>query len=139
VNLGRHGFPQAVGEFACFTGSMVVEIRLMAEGSMGTGDQKLLTVVELSRLGNIARTRKLSAERRSEIARLAAQARWAKKTTAPDPNDPQGTKRDKQGEGSGIMSTRKPCRRTGIATSQPTLFEIAEPFENLEPLYARAA
>jgi hypothetical protein len=37
--------------------------------------------VYLGRLGGKARTKKLSAEQRQEIARKAAQARWAKKGT----------------------------------------------------------
>lgn len=93
---------------------------------------------ERARKGGKARLTKMTAEERTRVAKLAAEARWHKKTS-PDPNNPQGTKRDKQGEGSGITSTRKPCRQTGVPISQPTLFEIAEPFENLEPLYARAA
>lgn len=126
ANLGRYGFPQRLTDFPCFVGSMVVEIRLMTEDGMGTDGQKVLTVVELSRLGNIARTKALSPERRKEIARLAAQARWGKKVTAPDPNDPLGPKREREGEIPGIMSTRKPCRPQTRIASQPTLFEDSE-------------
>lgn len=89
-----------------------------------------LTVVEASRLGNIARTKKLSPERRKEIAQLAARARWAKKAS-PDPDDPNGSKPKERS--SGILSTRKACRQTGVSSQQPTLFEISE------PLHARAA
>jgi hypothetical protein len=38
-----------------------------------------ITAREMSRLGNAARMAKLSPERRKEIARRAAQARWKKK------------------------------------------------------------
>ena len=85
-----------------------------------------ITLEKLRSLGGQARARNLSAERRKEIARLAAQARWKKNADAPDPNGPKGPKRDGQKPGSGILSTRKPCRQTGVASNQPTLFEIPE-------------
>ena len=92
---------------------------------MGTDGQKVLTVVELSRLGNIARTKALSPERRKEIARLAAQARWHKKLDAPDPTDPQGPKRGDEDQvlcnlspAPTLEQSRRPCRPV-----QPALFE----------------
>jgi hypothetical protein len=81
---------------------------------------------ESGRRGGAARAAKLTPAERTRIAKLAAQARWAKKATAPDPTDPQGPKRDPGGESSGIMSTRKPCRQTGVALTQPTLFDSLE-------------
>lgn len=60
------------------TGDRVVE---QPEGS---DDEKNPHAVALGRLGGMsggkARAQKLSAERRSEIARQAAQARWARKS-----------------------------------------------------------
>jgi hypothetical protein len=79
-----------------------------------------------------ARLTSMTSEERKRIATLAAQARWAKKAGSTDPTDPKGPGHDREGGGSGIMSTRKPCRQTGIA-SQPTLFSISE------PLHVRAA
>lgn|GEM_PF-6490794 len=61
-------------DFTCFLGSIGVYIRLMADGS-----PEKFTPKEWSQRGNAARSRKLSPERRKEIARLAAQARWKKK------------------------------------------------------------
>lgn len=50
-------------------------------------DGKLLAAVELGRLGGLkggkARAQKLSAKRRSEIARVAAETRWAKQENTP--------------------------------------------------------
>jgi hypothetical protein len=89
-------------------------------------DSLAALTAEFGRRGGKARLTTMCAEERSRIARLAAQARWAKKTTAPDPSDPKGPKRDQPGERSGIMSTRKPRRQTGVALTQPTLFEIPE-------------
>jgi hypothetical protein len=103
---------------------MMVKIRVMREDGMGNDGQKVLTVVELSRLGNIARTKKLSTERRKEIAQLAAKARWAKKPDAPDPNDPK--KGPKDGPDLVLCKIRKPCRQTGVPLTQPTLFEFSE-------------
>ena len=59
--------------------------------------------VEFGRRGARARMTKLTAEQRRDIARNAAQARWGKKATAPDPHDPKGPHRDQQGAESGIM------------------------------------
>ena len=58
--------------------------------------------VEFGRRGARARMTKMTAEERTRIARLAAQARWGKKATAPDPTDPQGPNRDRE-QGPGIM------------------------------------
>jgi hypothetical protein len=44
-----------------------------------TKKKKQLTLREFSRLGLKARMEKISPERRKEIARKAAQTRWAKK------------------------------------------------------------
>ena len=48
---------------------------------MAKKKDKDLHAVYLGQLGGKARTKKLSAEQRREIARKAAQARWAKKGT----------------------------------------------------------
>jgi hypothetical protein len=56
---------------------------------MATKPTIVLTVTEMARRGGIARARKLSAERQSEIGRKAAQARWAAKNS-PDPNGTDG-------------------------------------------------
>jgi hypothetical protein len=87
---------------------------------------------ESGRRGGKARLVKMTSEQRSRIARLAAQARWGKKAGGPDPTDPNGPGRDDQPK-PGIMSTRKPCRQTGITSHQPSLFKISE------PLHVRAA
>jgi hypothetical protein len=74
-------------------------------------DSEGLTALELQRRGGFARARKLTSEQRRDIARKAAQARWAKKTSAPDPTDPLGPKHD-EGQGPGIMlSGRRPASR----------------------------
>ena len=100
-------------------------------------DSEGLTALELQRRGGLARAKKLTSEERTRIAKLAAQARWAKKATAPDPNDPKASKREGRPR-PGIMSTRKPCRRTGLPLKQPRLFENPL-FEIPEPLHVRAA
>jgi hypothetical protein len=73
---------------------------------MGMADQgpKLigLTCEETGRIGGFTRAKKLTPEQRRESARRAAQARWAKKVTAPDPTDPKGPKHD-EGQTPGIM------------------------------------
>jgi hypothetical protein len=61
-----------------------------------------LTCEAAGRIGGLSRARKLTPEQRREIACRAAQARWAKKTAAPDPTDPQGPRRDED-QGPGIM------------------------------------
>ncbi|MGA8619727.1 MAG: hypothetical protein WB660_14570 [Candidatus Sulfotelmatobacter sp.] len=58
--------------------------------------------VEFGKRGARARMIKMTAEERRRIAKHAAQARWAKKAAAPDPNDPKGTKREGR-PGPGIM------------------------------------
>lgn len=59
---------------------------------MAANEQKSLSVTEwtkkIGRIGGKARLTKMTAEERSRIARLAARARWGKKTAAPDPNPP---------------------------------------------------
>jgi hypothetical protein len=39
---------------------------------------KLLTIIEFAKMGNRARNKSLTAERRKEIASKAAKARWSK-------------------------------------------------------------
>jgi chitodextrinase len=58
---------------------------------------------ERARKGGKARLVKMTAAERSRIAKLAAEARWHKKADAPDPTDPQGPQRDRQGAEGGIM------------------------------------
>jgi hypothetical protein len=79
---------------------------------------------ERARKGGKARLTKMTAEERSRVARLGAQARWGKKTEAPPPNDPKGPKRDPQRQG--ILSTRKPCGRTGASLPPLTIVEVRE-------------
>lgn len=68
--------------------------------------------VEFGRRGGKSRLTKMTAEERSRIARLAAQARWGKKADAPNPTDPSGPHRDRQGAEAGIMlSGRRPASR----------------------------
>lgn len=66
----------------------------------------------LGRRGGKARLTKMTAEERTRIAKLAAQARWGKKTDSPtpDPTDPKGPGRDHQGAEAGILLTaRRPA------------------------------
>ena len=73
-------------------------------------EAKVLTIQEVASRGGVARAKNLSADRRRQIARQAAQARWAKKSNTPDPTDPQGPKHD-EGQGPGILlSSRRPAR-----------------------------
>ena len=57
---------------------------IVAEATEDDQPAKLPAAVELGRRGGLkggkARAKKLSAKRRSQIARRAAQARWAKRT-----------------------------------------------------------
>jgi len=41
-------------------------------------EYEMLTMIEFAKKGAAARTKKLSPERRSEIGRIAARARWGK-------------------------------------------------------------
>lgn len=87
---------------------------------------KFLTCEETGRLGGLTRAQKLTPEQRRESARRAAQARWAKKAGAPDPNHPtdpngpNGPERDRQAAEAGIMlsSRRKPAVPVSV-TSHP--------------------
>jgi hypothetical protein len=65
--------------------------------------QKDPLAVEFGRRGGKSRLVKMTAEERSRVAKLAAQARWGKKAEAPDPNDPKGPGRDHQGAEADIM------------------------------------
>lgn len=72
-------------------------------------------MVEFGRRGGVGRAKSLTPEQRREIAQRAAQARWAKKVTAPDPTDPKGPKHD-EGQTPGIMlSGRRPATSTHSA------------------------
>lgn len=51
---------------------------------------------ERARKGGKARLTKMTAEERTRIAKLAAQARWAKKPDGPDPGDPKRPGGDQQ-------------------------------------------
>jgi hypothetical protein len=67
---------------------------------------EVLTLKEVTRLGGLARAKKLTPEQRQESARRAAQARWGKKEAAPQPPEPNGPgspDRDRQGAEAGIM------------------------------------
>ena len=80
--------------------SIAIEILLMADQT------EALSIQEVSRRGGIGRARHLSPERRQEIARRAAEARWGKKEAAPQPPEPNGPgspDRDRQGAEAGIM------------------------------------
>ena len=80
----------------------------------------------LGRLGGKARLTKMTAEERSRIAKLAAEARWGKKAEAPDPTDPKGPHRDQQGAEAGIMLSgrRKPAVPVSV-TSHPGALRAA--------------
>lgn len=85
--------------------------------------QKDPLAVEFGRRGGKSRLVKMTAEERTRVAKLAAQARWAKKASAPDPkgpNDPKGPHRDPGEEGTGILlsARRKPVVPVSV-TSQP--------------------
>ena len=78
--------------------------------------------VEFGRRGARARMTKMTAQERSRIARNAAQARWQKKATAPDPTptDPQGPQgRDQQWAEAGIMSTPRRRPTVGVPSNNP--------------------
>ena len=84
--------------------------------------------VALGRRGGKARLTKMTAEERTRIAKLAAQARWGKKATpnAPDPNHPKGPKRDGQWAEAGIMlSSRRPAVGVPSTESKPRSRAIA--------------
>lgn len=87
----------------------------MAKHSVGE-----LTIREMSRLGNLARSKKVSPERRTEIARKAAQARWAvKRNPEPDPNGPESVQRPiSDATGITLNSRRgpKPCHNRRSTT-----------------------
>jgi hypothetical protein len=63
-----------------FGGSPIILAATNDVGGVMTDSKKLLSEMarELGRRGGIARAKKLSADRRSEIARQAVMARWAK-------------------------------------------------------------
>lgn len=126
ANLEGYGFPQNAIDFPCNSLSIPLEVDGMADEAATAKDLLAAHAAAMGRRGGKARLVKMTAEERTRIAKIAAQARWAKKAEAPDPSDPKGPKRDER-QGPGIMSTRKPCRRTGISPLQPTLFEIQEP------------
>lgn len=90
---------------------------------MADAAANLLTCAETGRIGGLARAKKLTPEQRRQIAQRAAQARWARKHTTPDPAppttpDPKGPHREVQYAEAGIMSTppvsgiRKPASST---------------------------
>ena len=90
---------------------------------MATNPENSLSEVAaaMGRRGGKARLTKMTADERTRIAKLAAQARWGKKAGAPDPTDPQGPKRDQQGDGVGIMSTPRIACRPSHAKNVPRL------------------
>lgn len=71
-------------------------------------------MAEFGRRGGKSRMTKMTAEERRRVAKLAAQARWSKKGTTPEP-PPNGPSpdRDAQGAEAGIMlnSRRRPAHR----------------------------
>jgi len=72
---------------------------------------KPLTIQELTSRAGKARMVKMTPEERRRVAKLGAQARWAKHHPAPpppDPPDPGDPRRDSQYSESGIMSTPPP-------------------------------
>ncbi len=85
--------------------STAVQMFVMAEETAS------LSIQEVGRRGGLSRARNLSPERRHEIARRAAEARWGKKAGAPtpDPNDPKGPNREPGADGSVItLKARRP-------------------------------
>jgi hypothetical protein len=90
-------FPQASTDFACIVLSIRVDIVGMAD------EARVLTIQEVGRRGGVSRAKNLSPEQRREIARRAAQARWAKKTDTPDPTDPNSPDGEVERRGLGIM------------------------------------
>jgi hypothetical protein len=59
--------------------------------------------VEFGRRGGKARLTSMTAEERRRIAKLAAEARWKKKSTTPDPTDPNSPDGLVERRGPGIM------------------------------------
>lgn len=88
--------------------SIAVKLLVMADQT------EVLSIKEVGRRGGLSRARNLTPERRQDIARRAAEARWGKKADSPtpDPTDPKGPGRDHQGAEAGIMLTaRRPAVR----------------------------
>lgn len=86
----------------------------MAENELAVNEH----AAALGRRGGKARLVKMTAEERTRVAKLAAQARWAKRADAPDPNDPKGPKGDPHVEGTGIMLS---APRRGPTRCRPSL------------------
>jgi hypothetical protein len=74
------------------------------------------------RLGGKARLVKMSAEERHRIAKLAAQARWAKQAGGPDSPDGGPERPIKGGATSIMLSSRRTPRR--VASLSLPLFEL---------------
>lgn len=104
----------------------------MATNSISEKDPLAALAAELGRRGGKARLTKMTAEERTRIAKLAAQARWGKKAAAPDPTDPKGPKRDQQGEGPGILSSPRISCRPSHAKNIPRLAAPAAQFRLFE-------
>lgn len=86
--------------------------------------QKDPLAVEFGRRGGKSRLTKMTAEERTRVAKLAAQARWAKKAEAPDPTDPQGPNHDEESRGPDIMlNGRRPA--TSAASSHLSVRSLA--------------
>jgi hypothetical protein len=58
----------------------------MVSGDMAEKREKNLHAVHLGQLGGKARVKKITSERRQEIARNAAHARWAKERKKKQPS-----------------------------------------------------
>ena len=97
-------FAQAFTDFPCFSQASVLKVR-------GMGDQvKTFTATEWAQNLAAARSRKLSPERRKEIAKLAAEARWRKKNGGDNGGgggSPEGTGGEQRPIIASIMSTRR--------------------------------
>jgi hypothetical protein len=81
----------------------------------------------LGRRGGKARLVKMTAEERTRIAKLAAQARWGKKADAPEPPNPNGPgspDRDRQGAEAGIMLN---SRRKAAAAASSVPVSVTTP------------
>jgi hypothetical protein len=145
-NLEGHRFPQRPAGFRCVRLRIGVQITVMAEKPLPINDALSALAAEWGRRGGNARREKLTPEQRRQSARLAAQARWAKKAGAPDPTDPKGPDRDQRWVETGIQSrhsTRGPSGGGGGKKRQLALFSkesvsakrIKQPRPETAPLF----
>lgn len=103
-----------VTEFDCKRASMLLQLLAMATEEQKYAEWKKRFATEAARHAANARMTTISPERRKEIARIAAQARWAKTADATPPSTPTPKLRGKKASvsvkrrGAGIMLNPRP-------------------------------